>query len=256
MFEHWSEHRRRWFLLTLCAAAWVFFVNALAQLGPEYARGGIGGDAVHAASLVGNLAIWTMLASTFRLRMRYWVFAALFGTSIAAAVVDFGLRDHAAAAIWDQACDDGAGYACLRVAEYYGAGRSVMHGGIDAEQAYHRACELGVEGPDYRCLPTVAAAGDACIEGRSRSACLAAAQRLETAGDLEHAGRYYVRACQLTLAGDSLTACGDVLDSGFHNLRVDACDVVERLCPVSADTQCASALARCERVRSPHAGVR
>ena len=218
MFERWPERRRRWFLLTFCGVVWALFLNSFAHLGDEFARGGVGPDATHAASIFGTLGVWTVAIGAFHLHLRHWVFAVLCGVAVSSAMVDFGLRDHAAAFAWSVACDRGEGGACRELARYYEAGNSPVHGWSDAERLHHTACERGVWTSCVSTAPASVSEDDACA------------------------------------LYQDVRACHGLLNSGYPDRRLVACDVLEAQCTRSAKFGCFVVAARCERARSPRAG--
>lgn len=262
MFESWSEPRRRWFLVVFVATTWVGFVNALAMLGDRFTTGGIGSDALHFGKILAFAGLATLLFGVVRLRMSDFVAAMTFGVAISAALVEFGIRDHAAAATWAAGCEMDSGAACEKLADYYARGESPVHGWLDAVPLYVRACELG--GATARACEVAspfAAKGTAvrdravdeaaCARG-AVSACRAAAQATRARGEVLAAYRFDQRACALR----DEAACMDLLNSGYSELRAEACDALEVQCRVSSSHACSVALRRCERVRSPHAGTR
>lgn len=264
MFEHWSERRRRWFLIAFSATAWLLFSNALAYMGSTFTDGGIGPDAAHAVSLVGVAAAWVLLVSAFRLRCRHYVFAVLFGLGLGSLLTEIGFDRHVAAGIWALGCDDGNGTACHNLADYYDGGASPIGGSLDSGPLHRRACELG--GPDTAESCAVArslglntkkgtpSTSRDCDHG-ARSACLAVARRLEASGELQAAYARYADACQLTRPGDSIEGCSTLLDSGYHHRRLVACETLDTVCATSGARSCIVATRRCARARSPHAGV-
>lgn len=268
MFEQWPERRRRWFLITFCATAWALFCSSLASLGPHASYGGIGPDPLHIVELVGTVAVWTAAWSMFKLRMWHWLFAVIFGATLTTALIDFGLRDHAKAGLWYAECDRGSGDACHNLADYYASGRSPLHGWLDAGPIHQRACDLG--GVEARNSCEIAGSagfvGDATLPLGLRAfnetdpcdrhlteSCYRDGLRHEQAGNLLKAYDRYERACRMV--DHSTPACLKLLDTGFHDLRIQACNQLETSCAISSTNQCRLALVRCHRVRSPFAGT-
>ncbi len=266
MFEHWPERRRRWFLVAFAATAWLLFSNAVAYLGGSFEKGGVGPDAAHAASLIGVAAVWVLVFTAFKLQLRHYLFAVLFGAGLTSLLVEVGFERHFASGIWALACDAGEGTACHNLADYYDEGASPIGGSLDSGPLHRRACALG--GPDTRASCHVArslglAHGgearrddvfDLCASG-VRSACLDAGRQLESAGRLDAAYDHYAAACRLARVGDAVEGCMTLLDSGFHRRRLQACETIEAVCATSRARQCLVAARRCERARSPHAGT-
>ncbi len=252
MFERWSEHRRRWFLLTMCGVAWALFLNSFAHLGVHVSRGGVGPDATHAASILGTLAVWTVVWGALHLRLRHWAFALLFGATVSSSLVDFGVRDLAAAGAWSVSCDRGEGEACRRLATFYAAGESPVHGWLDAESLHRRACALGVR---RSCAAPPQHRGDeitGCLERSINRDCRTVAARFAAQGDLEGMYRFLSVSCSEL---NDQTSCHELLSSGFPELRASACVVLVASCRTSSSALCTSAERRCERARSSRAGT-
>lgn len=257
VFEQWSEHHRRWFLVTFCAVSWTLFANSLAHLGEHIPRGGVGPDVVHAISVIGATAMWIAVWGAFKLSMRRWVFATLCGITLSSAVIESGLRDGAAAATWSVHCDSGNGPACRQLAEYYEAGRSPVHGWLDAQRLHAMACEYGVSASCVHPNRRTVAVGELpallrrCTERRVASACREAAAVHDQRGELDLMYGVQDFACaELT----DIESCDSLLGSGYHQRRIAACEVLVPHCRTSSAHRCFVTQRRCARVASPHAG--
>ena len=263
MRRHGSERRRRWFLIAFSASVWLFLLNDLAGARRTFADGGLGPDGHHAAGVLGTLALWVVIASILRLRFLQFCAALLLGFGVHAALDTTGFRDLAALGIWTVACERGDGTACRNAAVYYDGGHALFAGSVDAGNLHRRACRLG--GPDT---------GESCIIARSlgmpshvkrdaptqcvfgaRSQCVKVARAYDDAGDYAGAYEWYQRACQQTGPSEDLRACEVLINSGFVEHRAAACDKVDDLCLFERSHRCATLTRRCDRARSPAAGV-
>lgn len=259
----WSERRRRWFLIAFAASVWLFFTNGLASLGRTFADGGIGPDAYHAASVVGTFTIWTLLAAIPQVRLGQFCLAVTLGLLVNAGIHESGLRDLAALGVWEAACEAGEGTACHNAAEFYDDGRALFGGATDASYLHRRACRLGGPQTGSSCviarelgLPANVKRDPAtqCVYG-ARSQCLEIARSYDVAGQYAAAYEWYARACQQTTFHETLDACEILVNSGYPNHRLAACEKIDDRCAFDRSHQCLTLARRCDRARSPSAGV-
>lgn len=262
MFEGWSERRRRWFLIAFCASSWVGFAHGLSALGGDYSVGGIGPRAFVLATIVVAIGSPTIVWSAFHLRVRDWAVATFCGLVLSLVLAHAGIRDAAAAGGWAIQCRTGDGGACANLAGYFARGRSPVHGWLDAVPLHERACRLGGPGTTDSCQiarvfdrprtpPSYDALTRACLESGVGSACRDAATVLERSGRFEQMYEYLAEGCDRR----DRASCLALLDSGNPALRQSACEVLDPICRTSDDRACWTAELRCERVRSPRAGV-
>ncbi len=244
----WPERRRRWFLIAFSASVWLFLTNALAAFGDGLDRGGIGVGAFALCTVIGAGAVGAILASTSSLRFTRFAIAVLAGFGVAHFAQAAGLVDVAAGVVHDIECDDGSGAACAALADHYDSGRSFVGGSSDATLLRRRACALGGPGTEGACTSITWNAPRVSCEDGNRSACVREGRELESRGAYMESYERFQRACALADSREHLDSCLPLMNSGFPNLRAEACTFVEETCAHrSWDRECSDLLVRCSR---------